>query len=155
MIETMHFWFRYKGKQISMFEIVSNHTHIRQHLVWINIMYGMYRDFLFGCTVSHFGMFLKFLFRKVLSYVYALFFIYCWNEWRHLSSAWSDFEWKKCVYNPNLTAGLVGKVRKEQSPEGGRKGGWRKKARAAGPGLEPGTYRVLGEGPQLHAMGAV
>ena len=47
--------------------------------------------------------------------------------------------------NPNLT-------------EGGRKRGWRKKAWAArppGPGLEPGTCRVLGEGPQLHAMGAV
>ena len=32
------------------------------------------------------------------------------------------------------------------------------KARAAclmGPGLEPGTCRVLGEGPQLHARGAV
>ena len=40
----------------------------------------------------------------------------------------------------------------------GRKGGWRKKARAArppDPGLEPGTCRVLGEGPQLHARGAV
>ena len=66
-----------------------------------------------------------------------------------------------CLINPNLTtgfAGLVGKVRKKLSPEGGRKGGWRKKARAArppGPGLEPGTCRVLGEGPQLYAMGAV
>ena len=65
-----------------------------------------------------------------------------------------------CV-NPNLTTGftgLVGKVRKKLSPEGGRKGGWRKKARAArppGPGLEPGTCRVLGEGHQLHATGAV
>ena len=61
-------------------------------------------------------------------------------------------------YNPNLTTGLVGTVRKKLSPEGGRKGGWRKKARAArppGPGLEPRTCRVLGEGPQLHAMGAV
>ena len=62
---------------------------------------------------------------------------------------------------PNLTTGftgLVGKVRKKLSPEGGRKGGWRKKARAArpaGPGLEPGTCRVLGEGHQLHATGAV
>ena len=60
--------------------------------------------------------------------------------------------------NPNTFAGLVGKVRKKLSPEGGRKGGWRKKARAArppDPGLEPGTCRVLGEGPPLHAMGAV
>ena len=67
----------------------------------------------------------------------------------------------KKIFNPNLTTGftgLVGKVQKKLSPEGGRKGGWRKKARAArppGPGLEPGTCRVLGEGPQLHAMGAV
>ena len=63
------------------------------------------------------------------------------------------------VYNnPNTFAGLVGKVRKKLSPEGGRKGGWRKKARAArppDPGLEPGTCRVLGEGPPLHARGAV
>ena len=62
------------------------------------------------------------------------------------------------VYNnPNTFAGLVGKVRKN-SPEGGRKGGWEKKARAArplDPGLEPGTCRVLGEGPPLHARGAV
>ena len=38
-------------------------------------------------------------------------------------------------FNPNTFAGLVGKVQKN-SPEGGRKGGWRKKARAAlaGPG---------------------
>ena len=60
--------------------------------------------------------------------------------------------------NPNTFVGLVGKVRKKLSPEGGRKGGWRKKARAArppGPGLEPGTCRVLGEGPQLHATGVV
>ena len=65
------------------------------------------------------------------------------------------------IINPNLTTsftGLVGKVRKKLSPEGGRKGGWRKKTRAARPpglGLEPGTCRVLGEGHQLHAMGAV
>ena len=42
---------------------------------------------------------------------------------------------------------------KEEVREGGEK-----KARAAlppGPGLEPGTCRVLGEGPQLHARGAV
>ena len=38
--------------------------------------------------------------------------------------------------------------------EGGRKEGWRKK-RPQHPGLEPGTYRVLDEGPQLHATGVV
>ena len=65
---------------------------------------------------------------------------------------------KSSLHNPNTFVGLVGKVRKKLSPEGGRKGGWRKKARAArppGPGLEPGTCRVLGEGPQLHATGVV
>ena len=32
------------------------------------------------------------------------------------------------LLNPNTFAGLVGKVRKKKlSPEGGRKGGWRKK----------------------------
>ena len=63
---------------------------------------------------------------------------------------------KPAVYNnPNTFAGLVGKVPKKLSPEGGRKGGWRKKARAARTGLEPGTCRVLGEGPQLHARGTV
>ena len=65
---------------------------------------------------------------------------------------------KITLFNPNTFAGLVGKVRKKLSPEGGRKGGGRKKAHAArppDPGLEPGTCRVLGEGPQLHARGAV
>ena len=60
--------------------------------------------------------------------------------------------------NPNFFAGLVGKVWQKLSPEGGRKGRWRKKARAARQqdlGLEPGTCHVLGEGPQLHARGAV
>ena len=33
--------------------------------------------------------------------------------------------------NPNTFVGLVGKVRIKLSPEGGRKGGWRKKARTA------------------------
>ena len=66
---------------------------------------------------------------------------------------------KHLSFNPNTFAGLVGKVRKKLSPEGGRKGGRvEKKARAARPphpGLEPGTCRVLGEGPQLYARGAV
>ena len=60
--------------------------------------------------------------------------------------------------NPNTFVGLVGKVRKTLSPKGGRKGGWRKKARTVcppDPGLEPGTCCMLGEGPQLHARGAV
>ena len=62
------------------------------------------------------------------------------------------------INNPNTFVGLVEKVGKKLSPEGGRKGGWRKKARAARPpgrGLEPGTCRVLGEGTGLHARGAV
>ena len=56
--------------------------------------------------------------------------------------------------------GLVGKVRKrppENLPkEEGREGG-EKSARSAplGQGLEPGTCRVVGEGPQLHATGVV
>ena len=37
--------------------------------------------------------------------------------------------------NPNTFAGLVGKVRRKLSPEGGRKGGWRKSA-PAGPGAQ-------------------
>ena len=32
------------------------------------------------------------------------------------------------MINPNTFAGLVGKVRKKLSPEGGRKTGWRKKS---------------------------
>ena len=70
----------------------------------------------------------------------------------------SLFLHKKGAKSHNTFVGLVGKVRKKLSPEEGRKGGWRKKAHAArppGPGLEPRTCRVLGEGPQLHARGAV
>ena len=59
-----------------------------------------------------------------------------------------------CVsHNPNTFAGLVGKVRKKLS--GRRKEGRVEKKSARNPGLEPGTCRVLGEGPQLHARGAV
>ena len=54
-------------------------------------------------------------------------------------------------YNPNTFVDLVGKVKKKNSPEGGRD---EEKARAVRPGLEPGTCCVLGEGPQLHARGA-
>ena len=62
------------------------------------------------------------------------------------------------VITLTLLRGWWGRCEKNYLPEGGRKGGWRKKARTArpaGPGLEPGTCRVLGEGPQLHARGAV
>ena len=60
------------------------------------------------------------------------------------------------VITPTLSWG--GEGAKKLSPEEGWKGMWRKKAHVAhlwGPGLEPGTYHVLGEGPQLHAMGVV
>ena len=60
---------------------------------------------------------------------------------------------KPVLYNnPNTSAGLVGKVRRR------KEGRMEKKAHAArppGPGLKPVTCRVLGEGPQLHARGAV
>ena len=56
----------------------------------------------------------------------------------------------------------MGKVQKNYLPkEEGREGGEKKlaqrarRARGSNPGLEPGTCRVLGEGPQLHATGAV
>ena len=57
--------------------------------------------------------------------------------------------------NPNTFTGLVGKVRKKTISRR-RKEGRVEKKRAApplDPGLEPGTCRVLGEGPQLHARG--
>ena len=65
-----------------------------------------------------------------------------------------------CFFNHNTFTGVVGKVQKiKLFPQGGRKGGWRKKAcgarRPAGSGARTRTYRVLGEGPQLHAMGVV
>ena len=56
-----------------------------------------------------------------------------------------------------LFAGLVGKVRKNYLPkEEGREGGEKnaQRARAGGPGFEPGTCRVLGKGLQLHTRGA-
>ena len=62
----------------------------------------------------------------------------------------------RTCHNPNTFAGLVGKVQKNYLTK--EEGRVEKKARAAGPpdpGLEPGTCRVLGEGPQLHARGAV
>ena len=61
-----------------------------------------------------------------------------------------------CILNPNTFAGLVGKVQKTLPKEEGREDG--EKARTVRPrglGLEPRTCRLLGEGPQLHARGAV
>ena len=59
------------------------------------------------------------------------------------------WDWFFKSINPNTFAGLVGKVQKTIS--GRRKEGRvEKKARSArppDPGLEPGTCRVLGEGP--------
>ena len=60
--------------------------------------------------------------------------------------------------NPNLTTGLVGKVRKKNISRRRKEGRVEKKSvrnAPAGPGTQTRTCRVLGEGPQLHAMGAV
>ena len=53
------------------------------------------------------------------------------------------------LINRNTFAGLVGK---EEGREGGEK---ESEACPPDPGLEPGTCRVLGEGPHLHTRGAV
>ena len=61
-------------------------------------------------------------------------------------------------FNPNTFTGVVEKVWKNYLPKEEEKGGRRKRAHAVcprGPGLEPRTYCVLGEGPQLHATGVV
>ena len=66
--------------------------------------------------------------------------------------------YKSKQINPNTFAGLVGKVQKKTISSRRKEGRGRKKARAArplDPGLEPGTCGVVGEGPQLHARGAV
>ena len=60
--------------------------------------------------------------------------------------------------NPNTFAGLVGKARKKNylRKEEGREGGEKKRAaRPPDPGLEPGTCRVLGEGPPLRQGGCL
>ena len=60
--------------------------------------------------------------------------------------------------NPNTFAGLVGKVRKKTISQRRKEGRVEKKRMRGvptGPGLEPGTCHVLGEGPLLHAMGVV
>ena len=63
------------------------------------------------------------------------------------------------LINPNTFAELVGRVRKKNylPKEEGREGGEKKACTAClwGPGVEPGTCRVLGEGPLLHVRGAV
>ena len=58
-------------------------------------------------------------------------------------------------FNPNLPTGVMGRVQNKPPPLEGRV---EKKLCAAcpqGPGLEPGTYCVLGESPQLHAKEVV
>ena len=59
--------------------------------------------------------------------------------------------------NPNTFVGLVGKVRIKLSPEGGRKGGWRKKARSApaGSGARTRDLQRARRGSGLHDRGAV
>ena len=55
------------------------------------------------------------------------------------------------LFNPSTFVGLVGKVQEE-----GREGGEKTRTmRPPGPGLEPRTCLVLGEGLQLHAIGVV
>ena len=72
----------------------------------------------------------------------------------------------RCAINLLLTLTLSwawsGRCEKNYLPkEEGREGGEKKRAqrarraRGSNPGLEPGTCRVLGEGPQLHATGVV
>ena len=45
--------------------------------------------------------------------------------------------------NPNVPTGWVGKVRKKLSPEGGRKGGWRKKSTRSAPARRGAQTRDL------------
>ena len=59
---------------------------------------------------------------------------------------------KRCVDHSTSGEGTKNYLPKEEGREGGEKA---RGARPPGPGLEPGTWRVLGEGPQLHAMGVV
>ena len=82
------------------------------------------------------------------------------KHWRYFGRCFCS--WNNCLIltiNPNTFTGLVGKGRKKTKNSWRRKEGRvEKKVRAArprGPGLEPGTYRVLGEGLQLHATGVV
>ena len=52
-----------------------------------------------------------------------------------------------------LLQGWWGRCRKNYLPK--EEGRVEEKKHAPGPGFEPGTCHVLGEGPQLHARGAV
>ena len=58
--------------------------------------------------------------------------------------------------NPNTFRGGGEGAKNSLPKEEGREGGEKMcGARPRGPGLEPGTYCVLGEGPQLHATGVL
>ena len=73
--------------------------------------------------------------------------------WKFIRLPKHKKEW--CIFfNPNIFVGLVGKVQKKLSRRR-KEGKVEKKKRPPDLGLEPGTCRVLGEGPQLHARGAV
>ena len=63
--------------------------------------------------------------------------------------------WDKCLLpncahnlNPLTYGSVVLSWEEEERQGGGKQHPW-------GPGLEPGTYRVLGEGPQPHPSGVV
>ena len=64
--------------------------------------------------------------------------------------------WHKVTpLHPNTFMGVVGKVQKNLPKEEGRVEKKAHTARPRGPGLKPGTFRVLGEGPQLRTRGVV
>ena len=92
-------------------------------------------------------------------YSKVLAFVTCFNQQhKQLIKTWSIFyHWivSFLLLTLSLSRGWWG--RWEKTPEGGRKGWWRKKALAARPRgpRQSGTCRVLGEGPKLHAMGVV
>ena len=79
-----------------------------------------------------------------------------WVERTRFECVYGNLVGNLLSFNPNTFAGLVGKVRKK-TISGRRKEGRveKKSTHPPGPGLEPGTCRVLGEGPPLHARGAV
>ena len=60
--------------------------------------------------------------------------------------------------NPNLPTEVVGKVQNRLFPRGKEGRVEKEKSHAAcpaGAGLEPGTYRMLDQSPQLHATDVV
>ena len=73
---------------------------------------------------------------------YIVYFSFCFTSAFHIiTSKMNSVLPTNTYYNSNTFAGLVGKVWKKLSPEGGRKGGWRKKraqrarwARGSNPG---------------------